>query len=87
MEISRLVINPEYRNAKEILQLLINNLAIYAHHVKGYSSLVKQVNPRHIAYYKTLLKFEEMGAEKPCRSMQNAPAVLLQLHLVYINLK
>lgn len=79
-EISRLVISPNYRNSKEILVLLFNYLCIYIHHVKSYNSLVIQVNPRHKNYYKSLLSFEEIGAEKPCPHVQNAPAVLLQLN-------
>lgn len=81
IEISRLVIANEYRNEKEVLQLMINYLMIYAYHVKDYSSLVIQVNPRHKIYYKTLLGFEEIGCEKQCPSVQNAPAVLLHLPL------
>lgn len=79
VEISRLVIDPNYRNSKEILNLLFNYLVIYSLHVKNYSSLVIQVNPRHASYYKTLLKFDEIGEEKACPSVQNAPAILLYL--------
>jgi predicted GNAT family N-acyltransferase len=83
IEISRLVIANEYRNEKEVLQLMINYLMIYAYHVKDYSSLVIQVNPRHKIYYKTLLGFEEIGSEKECPIVQNAPAVLLHLPLIH----
>jgi hypothetical protein len=81
VEISRLAINPEYRNSKEVMQLLINYLMIYSSYVKNYTSLVIQVNPRHVCYYKTLLKFDEIGTEKACPSVQNAPAILLHLPL------
>ena len=81
VEISRLVISDEYRNAKEILLLLMNYLAIYSYHVKNYSSVVIQVNPRHKNYYKALLNFDEIGIEKACPNVQNAPAVLLHLPL------
>lgn len=83
IEISRLVIANEYRNEKEILQLMINYLFIYAYHVKNYHSLVIQVNPRHKIYYKSLLGFKEIGGEKDCPSVQNAPAVLLHLPLMH----
>ena len=79
METSRLVISQEYRNEKEILQLLLNYMLIYTHHIKGYTSMLIQVNPRHKTYYKTLLKYDEIGGEKSCPSVQNAPAVLLHL--------
>lgn len=81
IELSRLIINPEYRNSKEILVLLFNYLAIYSYHVKNSTSLVVEVNPRHKEYYKMLLNFDEIGKEKACPIVQNAPAVLLQLPL------
>jgi hypothetical protein len=79
VEISRLVISPNYRNSKDILVLLFNYLCIYIHHVKAYDHLIIEVNPRHKNYYKTLLNFDEIGCERPCPQVQNAPAVLLQL--------
>ena len=87
VEISRLVINHEYRNSKEVLLLLINYLMIYAYHVKKYDSLVIEVNPRHKNYYVTLLNFEAIGIEKACPSVQNAPAVLLHLPLIRYQLE
>ena len=81
VEISRLVIKPVFRNSKEILVLLFNYLAIYSSLVKEYTCLAIEVNPRHKNYYKELLGFEEIGGEKPCPSVQNAPAILLYLPL------
>lgn len=83
VELSRLIINPEFRNSKEILVLLFNYLAIYIYHVKNYNSLTIQVNPRHKNYYKMLLGFTEVGVEKPCPHVQNAPAVLLYISAAY----
>lgn len=82
VEISRLVISHEYRNSKEVLLLLTNYLMIYSYYVKRYSSLIIEVNPRHKNYYKSLLNFDEIGEEKPCPSVKNAPAVLLHLPLI-----
>lgn len=81
METSRLVISQQYRNEKIVLQLLLNYMLIYTYHVKNYTSMLIQVNPRHKAYYKSLLKYDEIGIEKSCPSVQNAPAVLLHLPL------
>lgn len=81
-EISRLVISPDYRNSREILVLLFNYLAIYSYHVKHYDNLIIEVNPRHKEYYKAILCFDEIGSEKPCPQVQNAPAVLLNLPLL-----
>lgn len=81
VELSRLIVNPQYRNAKEVLILLFNYLGIYSYHIKNYRSLIVQVNPRHKNYYKGLLNFDEVGDEKACPVVQNAPAVLLHLPL------
>lgn len=81
VELSRLVISPDYRNSKEIILLLFNYLSIYAFHNKNYSYLTIQVNPRHKAYYEKLLNFKEIGGEKMCPRVQNAPAVLMLLNL------
>jgi hypothetical protein len=78
-EASRLVISPDYRNSKEIIILLFNYILIYIYHVKGFNALTIQVNPRHKQYYKSLLNFNEIGDEKACPQVQNAPAVLLHL--------
>lgn len=83
VEISRLVVSHEYRNSKEVLLLLINYLMIYSYYIKKYDFLVIQVNPRHKTYYKALLNFEEIGIEKACPNVLNAPAVLLYLPLSY----
>jgi hypothetical protein len=81
VEISRLMVSPEYRNSKEILLLLFNYLAIYSHHIKHYTCLTIQVNPRHKTYYKALLSFDEIGNEKISPHLKNAPAILLHLPL------
>lgn len=81
VEISRLAIDNEHRNAKEILVLLFNYLYIYSYFVMNYTCLTIEVNPRHKDYYRSLLCFDVIGAEKPCPNVQNAPAVLLYLSL------
>lgn len=81
VEVSRLVIANEYRNSKEVLLLLINYLLIYSYHIKEYTSIIIEVNPRHKVYYKNLLQFTEIGNEKACPTVQNFPAILLHLPL------
>lgn len=81
VEISRLVIDPQYKNSKEILVLLFNYLYIYSYMVKKYTCLAIEVNPRHIAYYQTLLDFTPIGKEKACPIVQNAPAILMYVPL------
>jgi N-acyl-L-homoserine lactone synthetase len=81
VEISRLVIDSNYRNSKEIILLLFNYLSIYSYRNRLYTHLIIQVNPRHEAYYEKLLAFQKIGAEKICPRVQGAPAVLLILEL------
>lgn len=81
VEVSRLIINPDFRNSKEILVLLFNYMFIYGFHVKQFDTTIIQVNPRHKDYYRKLLNFKEIGGEKYCPIVQNAPAILLGLPL------
>lgn len=81
VEVSRLVINPDFRNSKDILVLLFNYMFIYCYHVKHFDTVIMQVNPRHKDYYRKLLNFKEVGGEKFCPIVQNAPAILLGIPL------
>jgi hypothetical protein len=49
--------------------------------VGGCTDLVIEVNPRHVAYYRRLMKFEVLGPERECPRVQGAPAVLLRADL------
>ncbi len=82
VEMSRLACDPNYRNVKQILILLINYSAIYIRLVKNYNSLIIEVNPRHKNYYLALLNCEEVGSTKECAHVGNAPAVLLYLSAI-----
>jgi len=81
VEISRLVIDPQYRNSKEILVLLFNYLYIYSYKVKKYTSLIIEVNPRHKVFYQEIFHFNQIGIERACPSVQNSPATLMHLSL------
>ncbi len=82
VEISRLIIDPQYRNSKEVLVLLFNYLYIYSYFIKHYSCLTIEVNPRHTAFYQALLHFRAIGEQKPCPNVQNAPAILMYVSIV-----
>lgn len=82
-EISRLVIEPNYRNSKEILVMLFNYLYIYSYYVKNYTCLAIEVNPRHSAYYEKLLHFRKIGTLKECPAVKNAPAILMYAKLKF----
>ena len=77
-EFTRLAVDPAHRS-KEVLG------ALFCHAVDlamrgGASEVVIEVNPRHIGFYKRVLKFGRIGAEKLCGRV-NAPAILLHQEL------
>lgn len=80
-EVSRLAVSKRHRFSKEILSLLFNHLVIYCHHIKKVTSLICEVNPRHVLYYQSILNFKQIGVMKPCPMVQENPAVLLQLSI------
>ena len=84
-EVTRLVIAENHRNSKVLLLRLINFSFIYAVHVRRFTDIVIEVNPRHVSYYRRLLFFKPIGIERPCARVNGAPAVLLHLDLsVYV---
>jgi hypothetical protein len=68
---------------KRVFAALIHISYIYAHNIHGYSDYVIEVNPRHVAFYKRMLGFQDFGGERPCTRV-GAPAVLLRLDLAYM---
>jgi len=72
VEISRLIIDPKFRNSKEILLLRINYLFIFASYVRNFTHLAIEVYPWHKNYYQELLGFHQVN-EKPCPSVENTP--------------
>ena len=66
--------------SKRVFAALIHVSYIYAHHLQGFTDYVIEVNPRHVAFYKRMLGFGDLGAERACARV-GAPAVLLRLPL------
>jgi hypothetical protein len=62
--------------SKPVLAGLFQTAYLYAAVIRGYTHAVIEVNPRHVAFYGTALKFEPTGPERINRRV-NAPAVLL----------
>lgn len=62
--------------SKPVLAGLFQTAYLYAAVIRGYTHAVIEVNPRHVAFYGTALKFEPVGPERLNRRV-NAPAVLL----------
>ena len=49
---------------------------LYAKQLQGFDSVVIEVNPRHVRYYRNALGFVTMGSER-ANPRVNAPAVLM----------
>lgn len=76
-EFTKLAIDP-ITGSKRVLASLFHVAYIIAHRIRGYDTLLIEVNPRHVAYYRRML-----GCNVLCRERMNprvkAPAVLLRL--------
>lgn len=68
--------------SKRVLASLFHMAYIYAHRVKGFDTVLIEVNPRHVRYYQRMLGFEVQGPERLNRRV-NAPAVLMSLDLFH----
>jgi hypothetical protein len=68
---------------KRVFAALIHVSYIYAHHLHGFTDYVIEVNPRHVAFYKRMLGFADLGGERACARV-SAPAVLLRLPLEHM---
>jgi len=62
--------------SKPVLAGLFHTAYLYAKQLRGYDSVVIEVNPRHVSYYRNALGFVVMGAERP-NPRVDAPAVLM----------
>jgi hypothetical protein len=56
---------------------------IVAHRIRGFDTLLIEVNPRHVRYYERMLGFKVLTGERLNTSV-NAPAVLLATDFSYI---
>jgi hypothetical protein len=74
-ELTRFAIEPSHRS-KDLLGALFYHAYVHGGICGGLSDAFIEVNPRHVAFYKRLLRFEQIGEEMTCERV-NAPAVLL----------
>lgn len=81
-EFTNLAVDQDF-NSRRVLAALFHLAFIYAHKIHGGTDLVIEVNPRHAVFYKRMLGFTQLGAERTCRRV-NAPAVLLRLTCEYV---
>jgi hypothetical protein len=62
--------------SKPVLAGLFHTAYLYAKQLQGFDSVVIEVNPRHVRYYRNALGFVTMGSER-ANPRVNAPAVLM----------
>jgi hypothetical protein len=74
-EFTRLAVDPSER-CKDLLGALFYHAYMQGCICNGVTDSFIEVNPRHVAFYKRLLSFAQIGEEKTCDRV-NAPAVLL----------
>ncbi|HYF50392.1 MAG TPA: hypothetical protein VEJ63_13365 [Planctomycetota bacterium] len=79
VEFTRLAIEDDVPNARTLMMYMFSMAYIFGRHVGRCSDILIEVNPRHVEYYKRLLRFETVGPERPCPRVKGAPAVLLKM--------
>jgi GNAT superfamily N-acetyltransferase len=79
-EASGLALDPDcQRSGVAILMRLIRLITLYAAEVLRSSDICIAVNPRHAAFYRKALYFQDFGAMKQYAKVNGAPAVGLRL--------
>ena len=81
-EFTQLAIDPTV-GTKRVLAALFHVAYIVAHRMRGFDTLLIEVNPRHVRYYESMLGCRVLGGVRVKRSV-NAPAVLLTVDFEHI---
>lgn len=81
-EFVRLAVDPTV-GSKRVLAALFHVAYIVAHRLRGFNTLLIEVNPRHVRYYQRMLGFHRLSEERLNRTV-NAPAVLLGVEFSYV---
>lgn len=69
--------------SRRVLASLFHVAYIHAHRVLDFDTLLIEVNPRHVLYYRRMLGFEVMAPQRHSARVE-APAVLLGVNFSYI---
>jgi len=80
-EFTKLAFDPDV-HSKLVLASVFHVAFIYAWHIRNYTDLFVEVNPRHRRFYERMLGFKRHGQTKN-NPRVNAPSVLLRLELGY----
>lgn len=83
-EITRLAVDTPH-STLEVLGQLFHLAYLHGRLIRGATDLVIEVHPRHVGFYRRMLGFVQLGKEKPCPRVNNAPAVLLHLDLRHVD--
>jgi hypothetical protein len=78
-EFTKLAMDPTV-GSKRVIASLFHVAYILAHRIRGYDTLLIEVNPRHVAFYRRMLGCKVMGEARQ-NPRVDAPAVLLYLDL------
>lgn len=81
-EFTKLAIDPTI-GTKRVLAALFHVAYIVAHRLRGFDTLLIEVNPRHMRYYERMLGCRVLGDVRINRCV-DAPAVLLTVDFAYI---
>lgn len=81
-EFARLAVDPMV-GTKRVLAALFHVAYIVAYRIRGFDTLLIEVNPRHVNYYVRMLGFHVLGSERVNRTV-NAPSVLLGVEFSYV---
>jgi hypothetical protein len=81
-EFTKLAVDP-IASSKRVLAALFHVAYVVSHRMRGFDTIVIEVNPRHVRYYERALGFRVLGEERLNRRV-NAPAVLLAADFDYI---
>lgn len=72
------------RGSKRVLAALFHIAYIYGRIIQNQTDVVIEVTPKHALFYKRMLGFEQMGAER-LNSRVNTMGVLLRLKIDYVD--
>ena len=80
-EFTKLAVDNMVRS-KAVLAAIFHIAYIHARRLRGGTDLLIEVNPRHVKFYKAMLGFDVVGAERMDPRV-SAPALLLRLKLAF----
>lgn len=85
VEFTRLAIDDDVPNARKLLFDLFALSYAFARCGGGCTDMLIEVNPRHVPYYKKILRFEQVGPERACPRVKGAPAVLMRMNFAQMD--